>query len=302
MTSVDIHLRKDIQSRWLLSAPALLVIFCAAIGPLIVVLLYSFMAKADYGGVKFGEFSFAGWFDVFFNRDPFDDTVTWNTGNLEIFWRSAKLSLMTTLATFIIGFPMAYFIATRPPETRSAWLLLVTVPFWTSLLIRTYAVRELIRTEGWLNWVLLKLGIISEPLRIIYTDTAVMIGMSYVFLPLMVLPVYASIERLDFRLVEAAYDLYAKKRQVLWRIILPLAKPGIIAGSILVFIPSLGAYVTPRILGGGKKMMLGNLIELQFGQARNWPVGSALAMTLMVIVMLALLIYARNASKGASHG
>src|SRR5690606_34566025 len=130
-----------------------------------------------------------------------------------------------------------------------------------------------------------------EPIQILFTDFAIMMGMLYVYLPLMVLPLYASMERLDFQLVEAGYDLYASRWQVLRRIIIPLVKPGIIAGSILVFVPALGAYVTPRVLGGGKNMMLGNLIELQFGQGRNWPLGAALAITLMVIVMIALLAY-----------
>jgi spermidine/putrescine transport system permease protein len=140
-------------------------------------------------------------------------------------------------------------------------------------------------------------------LQIMYTDTAILLGMAYVYLPLMVLPTYASMEKLDFRLVEAGYDLYATRFRVLRRIILPLVKPGVIAGSILVFIPALGAYVTPRVLGGGKNLMLGNLIELQFGQGRNWPLGSALSITLLVIVTIALLFYVRNASKtGAGHG
>ncbi len=136
-----------------------------------------------------------------------------------------------------------------------------------------------------------------------YTDWAILFGMVYVYLPLMVLPLYASMEKLDFRLIEAAYDLYAGRFSVLRRIIIPLVKPGIIAGSILVFIPSLGAYVTPRVLGGGKNMMLGNLIELQFGAGRNWPLGAAISITLMAVVMVALLVYVRNASRsGAQHG
>ena len=137
----------------------------------------------------------------------------------------------------------------------------------------------------------------------LYTNFAIMLGMTYVYLPLMVLPIYASMEKFDFRLVEAGYDLYANKFQVLTKIILPLVKPGLIAGSILVFVPSLGAYVTPRVLGGGKNLMLGNLIELQFGQGRNWPLGAALAITLLVIVMVALLFYVRTAQKsGGQHG
>jgi spermidine/putrescine transport system permease protein len=146
-------------------------------------------------------------------------------------------------------------------------------------------------------------GVTSAPIQIMYTDTAIMFGMVYVYLPLMVLPLYASLEKLDFRLVEAGYDLYANRLKVLWRIILPLVRPGIIAGSILVFIPSLGAYVTPRVLGGGKNLMVGNLIELQFGQGRNWPLGSALSIALMMLVMAALLVYVRQAAKsGQRHG
>jgi spermidine/putrescine transport system permease protein len=294
---------RDIRNRWWLSAPALIIIFFAAIGPLFIVLLYSFMVKGDYGDVKYWQFSADGWFGVFFERDIFDDTVTFADAHLTIFWRSVKLSLMTTIATLIFGFPTAYFIATRPERTRELWLFLITVPFWTNLLIRTFAVQEVIRNEGIINSLLIRLGIVSQPIQIMFTDVAIMLGMVYVYLPLMVLPLYASMEKLDFRLVEAGYDLYANRLQVLWRVIIPLVKPGIIAGSILVFIPALGAYVTPRVLGGGKNMMLGNLIDLQFGQGRNWPLGSALSITLMIIVMAALLVYVRNASKsGVRHG
>jgi spermidine/putrescine transport system permease protein len=295
--------RRDIRNRWLLSTPALLIVFFAAIGPLAVVLLYSFMVKGDYGDVKYWLFSTDGWFGVFFQRDIFDDTVTLADAHLAIFWRSMKLSLMTTLMTLVFGFPTAYFIATRPEHTRQIWLFLITIPFWTNLLIRTFAMQEVIRNEGIVNSTLIALGIVDRPIQIMYTDTAILFGMVYVYLPLMVLPLYASMEKLDFRLVEAGYDLYANRLQVLRRVIVPLVKPGIVAGSILVFIPSLGAYVTPRVLGGGKNMMLGNLIELQFGQGRNWPLGSALSITLMIVVMAALLIYVRNASQaGSRHG
>lgn len=296
--------RKDIRSRWLLSMPAIVIIFFAAIGPLFVVLLYSFMAKGDYGDVKFGQFSTDAWFNVFFERDIFDDTLSLASAHMEIFWRSVRLSLITTLLTLFFGFPTAYFIATREAAKRDIWLFLITIPFWTNILIRTFAMQEVLRNEGIVNSALIGLGIIDQPIQIMFTDWAVLFGMVYVYLPLMVLPLYASMEKIDFRLVEAGYDLYATRLQVLWRIIIPLVKPGIIAGSILVFIPSLGAYVTPRVLGGGKSMMLGNLIDLQFGQGRNWPLGSALSITLMVIVMFALLFYVRNASKagGAGHG
>ncbi|WP_342640388.1 ABC transporter permease [Rhodoligotrophos ferricapiens] len=294
---------RDIRLRWLLTAPALLIIALASIGPLLIVLVYSFLESAPYGDVLW-KFSGNGWTSVLFQRDIFDDTLTLADAHLSIFWRSIRLSLITTLFTLLLGFPTAYFIATRPERTRAIWLFLITIPFWTNLLIRTFAIQEVIRNEGIINTLLMKLGIISSPLQMMYTDFAILLGMTYVYFPLMVLPLFASMEKLDFRLIEAAYDLYATRFSVLRRIIIPLVKPGIIAGSILVFIPSLGAYVTPRVLGGGRNLMLGNLIELQFGQGRNWPLGAALAMTLLVIVMVALIIYVRKASgnSGGHHG
>ncbi len=164
-------------------------------------------------------------------------------------------------------------------------------------MIRTFAIMELIRNEGTVNTLLMALGIIDEPIQMLYTEFAIMLGMLYVYLPLMVLPLYASMERLDFSLVEAAYDLYATRFRVLRKVIIPLVKPGIVAGSILVFVPSLGAYVTPRVMGGGNQLMIGNLIELQFGQGRNWPLGAALSITLLAIVMVALMIYVRSAGE-----
>ncbi len=300
---IESERQRQIRNRWLLSAPALLIILLAATGPLLIVVVYSFLTPGDYGDVKW-IFSTDAWFRVPFERDIFDDTVSIASAHLTIFNRSVGLSLITTLVTLFFGFPTAYFIATRPERTRELWLFLITIPFWTNILIRTFAMLEIIRNEGLINTVLMRLGIISAPIQMLFTDGAILAGMVYVYLPLMVLPLYASMEKIDFRLVEAGYDLYATPRQVLWKIIIPLVKPGIIAGSILVFIPSLGAYVTPSILGGGKNMMLGNLIELQFGQGRNWPLGSALSITLMAIVMIAMLAYVRNAGnqKGGAHG
>jgi spermidine/putrescine transport system permease protein len=294
--------RKDILNRWLLSAPALLILAIAAVGPLLVVVVYSVLAKADYGGVKPWEFSGDGWFNVFFQKDIFDDTVTIADAHLLILWRSVKLSLITTALTLIVGFPTAYYISTQSEKRRELLVFMITIPFWTNILIRTFAMQQVIRNEGVVNSLLMWIGVIDTPIQIIYTDWAIFFGMLYVYLPLMVLPLYASMEKIDFRLVEAGYDLYATRFQVLRRVIIPLVKPGIIAGSILVFIPSLGAYVTPRILGGGKNLMLGNLIDLQFGPGKNWPLGAALSVTLMAIVMVALLFYVRNASKGSAHG
>jgi spermidine/putrescine transport system permease protein len=293
--------KKEVRRHILLSTPALIVIFCAAAGPLLIMLVYSFLSAGPYGGVEW-KFSSDGWFNVFVQRDIFDDTLSIADAHVSILWRSVRLSFMTTFTALVLGFPTAYFIATRPPKSRNLWLFIVTIPFWTNLLIRTFAIMELIRNKGVINTVLTSLGLIEEPIQMLFTDFAVMVGMTYVYLPLMVLPIYASMEKLDFRLVEAGYDLYATRFKVLKRIIVPLVKPGLIAGSILVFVPSLGAYVTPRILGGGKHMMLGNLIGLQFGQGRNWPLGSALSLTLLMLVMLALLFYVRNAGKSAGGG
>ncbi|WP_420403269.1 ABC transporter permease [Nisaea sp.] len=292
---------RRVRRNWLLSAPALALLLVGASGPLLIVLVYSFLKPGDYSGVTW-EPSFNAWFQILFSRDIFDDTIRLADAHLTIFWRSVRLSLSTTLITLLLGLPTAYFIATRSGRQRMFWLFLITIPFWTNLLIRTFAILEMLRNEGIVNNSLIALGLIAEPLQILYTDTAVLIGMAYVYLPLMVLPLYAAIERLDFRLVEAGYDLYANRVQVFRRIILPIIKPGIVAGSILVFVPSLGAYVTPRVLGGGKNMMIGNFIELQFGQGRNWPLGASLSILLLFVVMAALLLYVRASSREEPHG
>ena len=290
------------RRNWLLSAPALIVLTLAAAGPLLIMVVYSFLTPGDYGNVKW-LFSLEGWRGILLTEDIFEPgKYELADAHLTILMRSLKLSLMTTLITGLLGFPTAWFIATKPPKTRVLWLFLITIPFWTNLLIRTFAINEVIRNDGLLNSFLIGLGVISAPLQILYTDTAVFIGMTYVYLPFMVLPIFAAIDRFDMRLLEAGYDLYASRGQVLRRIILPIVKPGIIAGSILVFIPSLGAYVIPRILGGGKNLMVGNLIDLQFGQGRNWPLGAALGMTLLIIVMIALAFYTRITNRESSRG
>lgn len=300
--AIEAEKSRDIRKRWLLSLPALLIILVAATGPLLIVLVYSFLTPGPYGDVQWLP-SPEGWISVALEKDIFDGTFSLADAHVSIFLRSVVLSLATTVLTLLVGFPTAYFIATRPEKTRELWLFLITIPFWTNLLIRTFAILEIIRNEGLINGLMLKFGLISKPVQMLFTDGAILTGMVYVYLPLMVLPLYASMEKLDFRLVEAGYDLYATPFKVLRKIIVPLVKPGVIAGSILVFIPALGAYVTPSILGGGKNLMLGNLIELQFGQGRNWPLGSALSITLMLIVMVALLVYVRNAgSQGSRHG
>ncbi|MFM2349342.1 MAG: hypothetical protein RIR04_308 [Pseudomonadota bacterium] len=293
----------DARRRWHLALPAVTIIMIFSILPLIVVVLYSVLTPGDYGNIRW-VFSTEGWFSVLFERDIFDDTLSLSDAHLTILARSVGLSLLTTALTLIFGVPTAWFIATRPPAARAFWLFLVTIPFWTNLLVRTIAVQEMIRSEGVFNRLFLWVGLIDQPIQMMFTNFAVLLGMAYVFLPLMVLPVFAAVEKFDFRLAEAGYDLYASRLFCLRKVILPLVRPGIIAGSILVFVPSLGAYVTPRIMGGGKSMMLGNLIEMQFGQGRNWPLGAALSITLTLLVLIALIYYTRLTSgrQGRSHG
>ena len=305
MAPVSNHLelervKRKTRANWLLSLPALLLLLFAASGPLLIVVVYSFLAPGNYGGIIW-ELSGQAWFKVLYTKDIFDDTISLSDAHISIFWRSFKLSFLTTAICLVLGFPTAYFIATRPPSTRNVWLFLITIPFWTNLLIRTFAILELIRNKGVINNSLMSLGFISEPIPMLYSNTAIVIGMTYVYLPLMVLPIYAAMERFDFRYVEAGFDLYASRVKVMWRIILPIIKPGVIAGSILVFVPSLGAYVTPRILGGGKNLMIGNLIELQFGQGKNWPLGAALAVTMLLIVLVALIFYMRISQRSEQN-
>ncbi len=294
-------IRRSARNGWLLSTPALVLLTVAAAGPLLIVLVYSFLTPGAHGNVVWA-FSIEGWRGILWSKDIFTGEWGLADAHLTIFWRSVSLSLMTTIFTFILGFPTAWFIATRPAAERALWLFLITIPFWTNLLIRTYAINEVLRKEGLVNLVLLKLGVIETPLDLLYGPFAIFVGMTYVYLPLMVLPLFAAIDRFDMKLLEAGYDLYASRLQVLRRVILPIVKPGIIAGSILVFVPSLGAYVTPRVLGGGKQMMIGNFIELQFLAGKNWPLGAALAMVLLIVVTVALLVYVRYANRDSSHG
>jgi spermidine/putrescine transport system permease protein len=285
----------------LLASPAVLAITLFGVGPLILILIYSFLKAAPYGGVEW-KFSTDAYLNFLFQRDIFDDTLQFSPDYLFIYLRSFWFALFTTFVSLLIGFPTAYFMATRPPAMRNWWVLLITIPFWSNLLVRTLAIMFLIRDQGLINHVLMYLGVIEKPITMLYTNFSIMLGLLYSYLPFMVLPLYSSLEKMDFRLVEAGHDLYADKRQVLWRVIIPLAKPGIIAGCLLVFIPSLGAYVTPLILGGGTHLMIGDLIAQQFGSGRNWPLGSAQALILMAAVLIALYFYVRNSSGRINHG
>lgn len=280
----------------MLLSPALLTIGGFLIAPLFIVLVYSFLTPGTFGGVIW-EGTFNAYIQFLFERDIFDGTLIFSSAYLEIYGRSFVQAVVSTAACFLIGFPTAYFIATRPESQKNMWVLLVTVPYWVNLLIRTISMLFLIRNEGPLNYGLQSLGLIDSPIHIAYTNVGVGIGLVYSYLPFMVLPLYATIERFDFRLVEAAYDLYADRWTVLLKVILPVCLPGVIAGSLLVFIPSLGAFIAPDLLGGGKNLMIGNLIALQFQGSRNWPFGSAAAIIIMSVVMVALIVYTRQQTR-----
>lgn len=211
-----------------------------------------------------------------------------------IIWRTLVFSGVTTLFCLLLGFPVAFFISTRPrPRTRQILLFLILLPFWTNFLVRTYALQTLLGREGPINALLLSAGVIAEPLTMLNTTFAVVLGLVYGFVPFMVLPIYASVERLDFRYVEAAQDLGANDWRTFWRVVFPLTLPGIVAGSMLVFIPAIGAFVTPDLLGGTRGLMIGNLIQSQFRGRGNIPLGSAISVVLMIVVMLGLLVYTR---------
>jgi len=295
--------RRWLRTRWGLSAAALIIIGLFGILPLLIMVIYSFLEAGEYGGVVWN-FSTDAYVSFLFQRDIFDGTLSFSPDYLIIYLRSIILAVATTVICLVLGFPTAYFMATRPPSQRTLWVFLITIPFWSNLLVRTLAVMLVIRDEGLINDFLIWLGVIDKPIIMLYTNFAMMLGMLYSFLPFMVLPLYASLEKMDFRLVEAGFDLYATRGKVLRRIIIPLAKPGIVAGCLLVFVPAIGAYVTPLILGGGKHLIIGDLIALQFGSSRNWPLGSAQALILMVGVMIALIFYVRSSTGKAQalHG
>ena len=282
---------------WLL-LPAWVMLTIFILTPVVMMLIYSFLTKEFRGGVIW-EFSLAAYDQFFFDRGLFGDEapkIEWTY--ITIFWRSIWQAAGATLLSLLIGFPTAYFIATRPVSVRPIWVFLITIPYWVNLLIRTVSMKFLLRDNGPLNEALLNIGIIDSPLQIVNTNLAVQLGLFYSYLPFMVLPIYAAAERYNFSLSEAAADLYATKLTILRRIFLPAVKPGVIAGCILVFVPSLGSFLAPDLLGGAKNFMIGSLVEEQFkGSAGNWPFGAAVAMILLTLVLLILILFARQQAK-----
>ena len=277
--------------------PAYIVIGIFMLVPIALMAVISFLEANPYGGVYFN-FSTDAYVQIAFEYDLMDNLV-FNPIYLNIVLRSIVLSILATICCLILGFPVAYFITLQPQSRRNFYIYLITVPFWTNLLIRTFAWILILGRNGVIETPLLALGIIEDSLNMMFTNGAVTVGLTYSYLPLMVLPIYASLEKLDFRLVEAASDLYANRIEIMTKVVIPLSLPGIIAGCMLVYIPSLGAFIAPDLLGGGKRLLLGSLVQFQFATARNWPFGAAIAMVLLAFVVLSLMFYARSARKRA---
>ncbi|MGK5082892.1 ABC transporter permease [Bdellovibrionota bacterium FG-1] len=252
--------------------------------PLGIVAVYSFATKGTYGGVVYR-----------FSVDNYVRATDWIY--LRIFWNSLKLASLTAISCLIIGYPMAYVMATSSARVRSALLILVVIPFWTNFVVRAYAIKILFGELGPVNQLALALGLIHEPIVFANTDFSVWLGMVTNYLPFMVLPLYVALEKFDFSLLEAAKDLGAPGWKILLKVLIPLTKPGIITGSIFVFTPALGEFVIPDLLGGARTMLIGNLITEQFLKTRDWPFGSALSLLLIMIVLASLMIYLRVTSQ-----
>lgn len=285
------------RRRVLALTPVMAIIGVFLIAPLSFVAVYSFLERDPYGGVR-AVFSTGAYVKFLFERSLTGDLV-FNAAYLTIFARSIATAAGATAICIVIGFPVAYYMAIQPPRRQTLLVFLVTIPFWTNLLIRTYCWILILRDSGVVNTVLLETGITAQPVPMLYSNFAVLLGLVYMYVPFMILPVYASLSRLDLRLVEAAHDLYAGRWQAMRHVVVPLAKPGVLAGSVLVFIPSLGNFIAPELLGGGQNLMIGNLIQLQFSSARDWPFGAAAALILLVAVMIVLTLIARGATKRA---
>ena len=274
-----------------LLGPASLFLGTCFVGPLAVMLIYSFLEPGLYGGVEWNFYHWnygriLGWADG--EWEDFDPVYA------QIFLRSARLALTNVAITLVICYPAAIWVSGLSARWRTLVVFLITLPFFVSLVVRLFAWVLILRPSGFLNSSLLGLGLISEPIDIIFTETAVLIGMAYILLPFMFLPLYASVEKLDRSLIEASSDLGASPLQTFVRVTLPLTLPGIAAGSVLVFIPSLGNFIVPDLLGGAKVLMIGNLVEQQFLSARNWPFGSALSVMIMVVMFVLIVLYLRS--------
>jgi spermidine/putrescine transport system permease protein len=281
-----------------LLAPVTLFLGVFFLLPLCIIALFSFLTPGLYGGV---EWSFYHW--------NYGRIFGWADGIIEIFepiylqilWRSLMFAALTVILTLILCYPVAFWVSRLSDRWRLVFLFLITLPFFCSLIVRLYAWLLILKPTGLLNTTLLWTGLISEPLEILYTPAAVVLGMVYVMIPFMFLPLYAAVDNLDRAQVEASLDLGANRIQTFLKVILPQTLPGILGGAVIVFIPSVGNFVVPDVLGGAKGLMIGNLVEQQFLSSRNWPFGSALSMIIMAVVLTVLLVSVTRARKAGGH-
>lgn len=273
---------------WLLMAPMLAWLTAFVVAPTIILLVYSFCQRDDLGQVVYA-FTWDNYHRIFFDAD----TGHFGTTYFTVFIRSVIYAGLTTVICLVVGYPVAWFIGRAPESRRNLLLTLVMIPFWTSFLIRTYAWITILSTNGLLNGLLQYTKLIEEPWEMLYTPGAVVLGLVYSYLPFLILPVYGSVEKLDNSLVEAAFDLGAGPVRAFQRVILPLTRPGIIAGVLLVFIPAIGMFAISQLMGGGTEPTIGEVIQNQFLQARDWAFGSALGMTLVILFAVAFWFTAR---------
>jgi len=283
------------RSALLLVAPAVLVIGVFMLIPMFIALGYSFMTANPYGGVQ-APMTFDAYIQFLYQRD-FDDSMVFAPDYIFIILRSITLAVATTVICLVLGLPVAWYIVCQNEARRRLLLFLITLPFWINTLIRTYCWILILRDEGLANNLLRWLGLTEKPLPLLYTDGSILLGLVYTFLPFMVLPIYSTLERIDPRLIEAAYDLYASRVAVFRRVIWPLAKPGALAGATLVFAPALGSFLAPDLLGGGKKLLIGSLIQMQFTSSRNWPFGAALSIAITAVILLVMMLRAWQAPR-----
>ncbi len=290
--------RGDRRRLALVLGPATLFLGTCFIGPLAVMIIFSFLKPGLYGGVEWSFYHLIygrilGWADS--EWESFDPVYA------AIFLRSLRLALTNVVILLVICYPAALWVSGLSARWRTLLVFLTTLPFFVSLVVRLFIWVLILRPTGFLNSSLIGLGLISEPIDIIFTETAVLIGMAYVLLPFMFLPVYASVEKLDRSLIEASSDLGGSPLKTFFRVTLPLTLPGIAAGAVLVFIPSLGNFIVPDLLGGAKVLMIGNLIEQQFLSARNWPFGAALSVMIMVVMFVLIIFYLRQIGRQGAN-
>lgn len=283
----------------LLLAPLTLMLSVFFLIPLSIMVIYSFLEPGLYGGVEWN------WYPYNYGRIlgwPLNDFETFEVIYLKIFLNSAQIAVMTVIVTFLLSYPAAFWVSRMTGAKKNLALFLITLPFFANMLVRIYAWLLLLRPTGFFNTILQSTGLIAEPLNLLFTNFSVIIGMVYILTPFMFLPIYASVEKLDYSLVRASQDLGANPIQTFRRVILPLTAPGIIGGSVIVFIPALGNFIVPAFLGGSKVQMTGNLIERSFLQSRDWPFGAALALLIMAFVVILVMFQISRQNRAAERG